>query len=153
MKKFNFRLQKLLDIRERKEREIQYELSKVMARQNQERQKQEELRSSIAEEQRRFSEKLRKGKFSSHEAIMFEKYVDISLRAIETAQKRIEAMEPEILEIRGRLVEASKQKKVVERLKERKFEEYTYEVNREIAKESDDINQKLFNRNNRGPVS
>ncbi len=146
MKKFSFRLQKLLDIRERKEREIQYELSRVMAVQNRERQKQEDLRSGIEAEQRRFSEKLRQGKFTAREAMMFEKYVDVSLRAIDTAQKKIEAMEPGIREIRQRLVEASKQKKVVERLKERKFEEYTYETNREIAKENDDINQKLFNR-------
>ena len=37
------------------------------------------------------------------------------------------------------LMEASKERKVVERLKERKKEEYMYEVNKEIANENDDI--------------
>ena len=36
------------------------------------------------------------------------------------------------------------EKKVVEKLKERKMKEHLYEVNREIAKENDDINQKIF---------
>jgi flagellar export protein FliJ len=53
-------------------------------------------------------------------------------------------MEPEIQSVRERLIEASREKKIVEKLKERKRLEYDYEVNREIAKENDDMNQKIF---------
>ena len=34
----------------------------------------------------------------------------------------------------------------VEKLKDRKYEEFEYEYNREQAKENDDMNQKLYHR-------
>ena len=47
MKKFQFRLQKLLDIREARENEIKNELMKVLAQQNKERVFQDKLRNKI----------------------------------------------------------------------------------------------------------
>jgi len=41
-------------------------------------------------------------------------------------------------------VEASREKKVVEKLKERKRKQYMYDLNREIVKENDDANQKVY---------
>ena len=82
MKKFEFKLEKLLDIRLAREREIQNELAALLALQNRERVKQQQLRRSIKEPQVKFQEKLRKGSYSVNENLIYEKFVDISLRAI-----------------------------------------------------------------------
>ncbi len=150
MKKFKFRLQKLLEIREAAEKEIKNELAAIVALQNVERARQDELRTSIDLHRRNFREKMKKGKSGITEGIFLEKYLDISHRAIDAAERRIEAIEPEVQKVRDRLVEASREKKVVEKLRERKREEYNYHVNSEIAKENDDINQKIYLRRKLG---
>jgi len=144
MKKFKFRLQTLLQIREAREREIQYELAKIVSLQNREREKQADLRQRIEEQKYLFGVKLKKGSYSAGEAILFERFVDVSLRAISTAEERIKSMEPQIQEVRSRLVEASRARKVVEKLKERQQTQHNYEVNRELGKENDETNQKIY---------
>ncbi|HQO01057.1 MAG TPA: flagellar export protein FliJ [Spirochaetota bacterium] len=144
MKRYQFKLQKLLDIRETREKEVKNELAALLNIQNAERMKQEEYRRKIAVEREKFTFKLKSGKFTYSESAMFERYVDFANKVIDAAQDRIDSMEGEISRVRLKLVEASREKKVVERLKERQWEEYQYEVNREIAKENDDANQKLY---------
>ncbi|MFC1669055.1 flagellar export protein FliJ [Spirochaetota bacterium] len=146
MKKFEFKLEKLLDMRLAKEREVQNELAALLALQNREKVKQEELKRSILDHQKKFQKKLRLGDYSVNENLIYEKYVDISLRAIDVSEEKIQGMEPGIKKVRKRLVEASKERRVVEKLKERKLEEYNFKLNREIAKENDDMNINLFNR-------
>ncbi len=144
MKKFKFKLQTLLDIREAREREIQYELARIISIQNREREKQADLRRRIDEQKSIFGDKLKRGAYSANEAILFERFVDVSLRAIDKAEERIKGMEPQIQEVRVRLVEASRARKVVEKLRERKRVQHTYEVNRELNKENDETNQKIY---------
>jgi flagellar FliJ protein len=144
MKRFKFNLQTLLNIREARERQIQNELAQIVRIQNIERARQDELRRRIGEQQSLFGNRLRRGACSADEAIMFERFVDVSLRAIDAAGDRIQRMEPQIREVRARLVEASRARKVVERLRERKRAEYDYELNRELAKENDEMNQKIY---------
>ena len=146
MKKFKFSLQRLLDIREAKETEIKNELMKALGIQNRERMLQEDLRVKIAKYESEYSEKLKKGVFSPDEAMSIMNYVNGARKSIVEAQRRIEDMQPAIDEIRGRLVIASREKKIVEKLKERKFDEYMYEYNRAVTKENDDMNQKLYHR-------
>jgi len=144
MKKFAFRLQRLLDIREAREKEIKNELAALLNIQNMERMKQEEYRNRMDAEQRKFNEKLRAGKFSYLDSVMYERFIEFGNKVIQAAQERIDGMEYEISKVRERLVEASRERKVVERLKERKYEEFMYEYNREVAKENEDATQKMY---------
>lgn len=146
MKKFQFRLQRLLDIREARENEIKNELMKVLALQNKERVLQEELRTKINRYESNYGDMIKKGAFRADDALAILRFADISRRAIDEAEKRIEKLEPEAQAIRERLVIASRDKKIVEKLKERKFEEFNYELNKEIAKENDDMNQKIYHK-------
>lgn len=146
MKKFSFRLQKLLDIREAKEREVQNELSKVLAIQNLERMKQQNYMRRLEEQRAKFNQRLTDGGYSFSDIMMYERFIEFSHRAIEVQQERVESMEPEIQKVRQKLIEASRERRVVEKLKERKINEYLYEANREIVKENDDMNQKLHMR-------
>ncbi|HOP61870.1 MAG TPA: flagellar export protein FliJ [Spirochaetota bacterium] len=146
MKKFQFRLQRLLDLREAKENEIKNELMKVLSLQNKERVLQEELRTRINHYEASYGEMIKKGGFDADKAMSVLRFADVSRRAIDEAEKRIEKLEPEANRIREKLVIASRDKKVVEKLKERKLEEYNYEVNREVSKENDDMNQKIHHK-------
>ncbi|TAL35445.1 MAG: flagellar export protein FliJ [Spirochaetes bacterium] len=143
MKKFKFTLEKLLDLRGAREKEIQNELAGVLSVQNRERMKQEQYRRAIREQHEKFSGRLKQGRFSYGESVMFQRYMEFAHMVVKDQQVKIERLEPEIQKVRERLIEAQKQRKVVERLKERKWQEYQYEYNREMAKEIDDMNQKL----------
>ncbi len=144
MKKFSFRLQRLLDMREAREKEVKNELMQVLALQNRERMLQDELRGKIQVLESDYRQKMARGIFSADEAMALMRFSDVSRRAIVEAGKRIERLEPEVRRIREKLVQASREKKVVEKLKEKKYEEFVYEFNREIAKENDDMNQKIY---------
>lgn len=146
MKKFEFKLQKLLDLREMQEEQVKNELAKLVSIQNQERVKQQEFNQRIHENYEQLSRKMREGDFSYQDAMRCERFVDVARRAIKNSQDAIEQMEPEVQKVRERLIEASRERKMVEKLKERKWEEYLYEYNKEMAKEIDDMNQQLHQR-------
>lgn len=144
MKKFEFKLQRLLDMRAAKEKEIKNELAALVSLQNAEKAKQEELKSKIKELGGRLREQWRSGKTNSEEALAYWRFETQTVKAIKFSDVRIEEMQPAINAVRARLAKASAEKKVVEKLKERKLEEYNYELNREMAKELDDMNQKIY---------
>ena len=144
MKKFKFSLQKLLDLRAAQEKAIKNELAELVHIQNIERNKQNEYRQKISARKEQLRGKLKRKTVSYDEILVHERFVDSANKAINIAELKIQEMEPEIQKVRERLMEASKERKVVEKLKERKYSEYLYNINREINKENDDINQKLF---------
>lgn len=145
MKKFQFRLQTLLDIRISKEHAIKAELAMLIAKQNEEIAMQEDYRKKIKEYYDKLSKKMRDGTFSYSEALMCERFAYNAQKAIDLSKKRVEQMQPEIDRVRQKLIQASKERKVVERLKEKKYEEYMYQFNREMGKELDDLNQRIYN--------
>ncbi len=147
MKKFKFRLQGLLELREAKEKEIMNELSVLVAEQNTFINRRDSLVDSLQNQGKAYRKKMSDGTFSPSDAMLYGRFMDRSVRAIETEQKKADSMLPGIAEVRGRLVDASVSKKVVEKLKEKKLAEYSYEAAREEAKESDDANQKIYMRN------
>jgi len=133
-----------LDIREAKEAEIKNELSVVISKQNAERARQEQLHSRMGELRVRLKTEWLEGEIDSRNIILYANFEEQAMRAIEAADKKIEALQPKVNAIRGRLVEASKEKKIVEKLKERRHKEYNIWLNRQIVKENDDINQKIY---------
>lgn len=133
-------------MREAKETEIKHELMKVLSIQNQERILQDDLKSKMDQYRMRYGESIKKGTLSVDEIMSLMRYNDVSRKAITESQKRIERLEPEVRRIREKLVIASREKKVVEKLRERKLEEFNYEFNREQFKENDDMNQKIYQR-------
>jgi len=133
-------------MREAKETEIKNELMKVLALQNKERILQDELKVKISRYENQYSETIKKGQFQADQMMSIMRYTDIARKAIIEAEIRIESYQPEVDRVREKLVTASRDKKIVEKLKERKHDEFEYEFNKEIAKENDDMNQKLYQR-------
>ena len=133
-------------MRDARETEIKHELMKVLNVQNKERLFQDELKSKMNQFKTRYGERIKKGTLSVEEMMTFMRYTDVSRKAIIESQKKVEKLEPEVRKVREKLVIASREKKVVEKLKERKLEEFNYEFNREQFKENDDMNQKIYQR-------
>ena len=146
MKKFKFRLQKLLDARIAKEKEIQHELAKVIARQNVFRERQQELRSTLVEQQANFSKDMRVGNLQVQNFVNFQRYWDFAGKAIEDAQKEIDRIEPEVAAVRERLSVAVQERKTIEKFREKKQTEWQKQVQRAADRELDDINQKVYMR-------
>ncbi len=145
MKKFEFRLQTLLSIREAAEKKIQNELAELLNVQNAMRAKQQDYNSKIKNEREYLNKKMKDGNYSYNDVLTFEKFYEGAIRAINILEQEIQGMEESVNEVRNRLIEASRERKVVEKLKEKKWKEYLYELNREENKENDDANQKIYN--------
>jgi flagellar protein FliJ len=98
----------------------------------------------MAEKKKALRTTMEKKISSYNEVVLYERFTNMATKAINIAETKIQQIEPAVKKVRERLIEASKDKKVVEKLKERKFKEYSYKLNREIAKENDDMNQKIY---------
>lgn len=146
MKKFKFRLQKLLDIKLAKEKEIQHELAAEVSKQNVLIEKQNRYRDKVASERGRFHQLMSQQTGTFNQLNYFQRYSTVAERVIESSQLEIDAMEPAINEIRKRLSEAVKERQKIEKLKERKYEAWKYHIQREEEKEYDEINMKIFTR-------
>ena len=144
MKRFKFNLQQLLELRETKEKEVMNELAALVSKQNVERQKQESLQTSLSAEHSKIVQKMRANNITSDEFMNYARFVVLSEMAIKSTGRSIDSYEPSISKVRVRLITASKEKKVVEKLREKKIEEFNYEMNREIVKENDDANQRIY---------
>ena len=137
MKKFEFRLQTLLNIREAAEKKVQNELAELLNVQNAMRAQQQDYNSKIENERGRLNKQMRDGNYSYSDVLAFEKFYEGAVRAINILELDIQGMEESVNEVRNRLIEASRERKVVEKLKEKKWKEYLYEFNREENKEND----------------
>ena len=144
MKKFEFKLKSLLDIREAAEKKIKNEMAVLLNKQNAIKLRQQNFRDRIIIERESFGKKMVDKKIAYQDILMFERFTDSSFRAIDIAEQEIQAMEGDIQKVRERLIEASRERKVVEKLKERKWKQFIYELNRETNKENDDMNQKIY---------
>ena len=146
MKKFKFRLQKLLDSKIAREDAVKHELAIVVSQQNVFRNKQESLKESIKNQKKIQSQSMRQGHISQSDLIMFDRYRVVAEKGIANAQSEIEKLEPQVNEIRQRLIDASKERKTIEKYKEKRLDEWKKEIKYAEEKEFDDINQKLFSR-------
>lgn len=146
MKKFKFKLQKILDIREAEEKEIQYELAEAVGKQNILKVKQQEYRNKVLAQKNIYHDKMGEGTVDFLSMMNFQRFVDFTDKYIKSSQAEIESMQPAIDEIRSRLIEATKKKRTLEKLKERQKEKWDEVLKKSEEKEQDDINQKIYMR-------
>jgi flagellar protein FliJ len=146
MKKFKFRLEKLLDARLAKEKVVKIELAHAISEQNLFRTKQTEYRTRMEEQKKIFHDKMQTGKINISELKNYHVFEITADLVIRDSQRKIDDMEPAINVIRGRLNEAVKERRVIEKLKERRHDEWKYLADRAEHNEVDDMNQKLYMR-------
>lgn len=142
--KFRFRLEPVLGHRERVETERAGEHARLLADQltaervvDELRGKRDELRERLVREHAAFDAETLRSTYS---------HLDYLDRAIVAAVQRAEACAAETERARLRLVEAARDRKVLETLKERRRETFALDAALADQRELDDQNARLFDR-------
>jgi flagellar FliJ protein len=143
MPRFKFRFEKILAYRGHQEKQKQRELAKVRALE----QEQSDRILGISED-RIATQKQEKnfltGKLDPLRLTGYSRYY-LKLKQMEiTGREVLQQIAAEVEKKRQALVEATKQKKIYEKLKERYRERHDREYNLALQKENDEIGQQIF---------
>jgi flagellar FliJ protein len=138
MKRFNFSLQRLLELREHREQEAKIELGKAIG-------------ALAVIEQRLDAVSMERARAMtdrySHNMDSFRNY-DLYIRRLEQTteklQKEAALAELEVNEKRDLFIEASRDRKVLDKVKERRKQEHRKEMFAEETKELDDTGSRSF---------
>lgn len=134
MQRFSFRLQRVLDIRE----QIRDELRQELVRKNYERD--DELQVLARLEQESLQIKIEEGgTYSASELVMFGAYSVRLKQLMEQQQQRVAAAIKQVEEVKERYIEASKEAKALEMLRQKRREEYTEQQLKEDGRQLDEL--------------
>lgn len=133
---FDFRLGRVLDYRQQKEKEAKNQLASALGSLKDAKGKLDLL---MAEKQRVVSCTETADKVNVQEKMMQIRYCDYLDIRIGTQTESIEGKEDEVLDRRRELVKKAQDKRTIEALKERQYCNYVREINRLEQKENDEI--------------
>lgn len=141
MKRFHFPLEGLLRIRDLHQKRVMQEMAVVMERVNAQREIVDRAEQEYAEEMDRFAGEQVTGAYDIERFRMFDRYIDRLEGEKAEAHAKLEEMRPELEAMQARLLDARKEKRVVEILKERHLERYREDVRRVERKELEELNR------------
>lgn len=140
---FQFRYQRILDVREIEEEQEQVEFAEIQNRLSEERNKlndlQDELREFFDQNRRK-----RTGSISVHDLTKSNDYAGVLKKRIEDQKEVVEQWEDKLEDQREKLIEASQKKRVLEALKENDYEEFVEERLDAERKQEDDITNRQY---------
>ncbi|HOV14486.1 MAG TPA: flagellar export protein FliJ [Spirochaetota bacterium] len=147
MKKYSFKLERLLKIKEYKERIAEENYAKELQKKiileqeniNMKKLVEKDIESDFINE--KIGEKIDINYFHQHE-----RYVRSLELKIEQNKAKIREYEPGIKKLQDELIEATKEKKIMEKLKEKDYEKYKDEKNKYDTKVIDEIAGIIQNR-------
>ncbi len=144
MRKFNFRLERFLDIRKYKEREWELKLAEITGVCI-------SLKNNIEERLRIIVVSMKKRALHSDSIdvelfLAYEKYINRLEIEISEFQEELVLKELQRAKVQKSYLEASKQRKVLDKLKEKKKIEFYKEQRKDELKEIDDLTNSRFNR-------
>jgi len=130
MKRFEFSLQKVMEVRQTEEKALQRHLAD--ARHNLH-VVQEELNALLArlEQQLERKQKMNGGTMNSARYMLLQNYIQCLQEDIDASNERIMELEKKVEEARLMLLEKTKEKKAIEKLRDNQFEEYRREAKKE----------------------
>lgn len=145
MKKFKFRFETVLRVKEKKEEQLKREFMQLIALKI----RQENLLKEIEKEK----QKITKEKFNEKQSgtdiqtlIYYEEYSNFLRKEIDLTEKKIKELQEKADIKREELIEASKQRKIFERLKQSDFNEFKAMILRNEQNVLDEIAINKFNR-------
>ena len=130
MKKFKFSLEKVLEVKEIEEKNIQRRLQKVQSLIFETERKIFEVSEKISSEGKKINSKINSIMKSSEIMIHF-KYIESLTDQLNNHKAQLRDLRLDEEQIQAELVEKSREKKAIEKLKEIKYEEYRKEHNKE----------------------
>jgi flagellar FliJ protein len=146
MYKYSFEFKELLKVKSQKEDNIKNNLSKENKLLNEEIDYLESLISLKEKELDNFNHKGKTIKISDLE--VFYSYIDNLDEKIVSQKNKVQVISKRVESIRKHLIEVSKEKQILEKIKEENFEEYKKEVLKDEQRINDEIaNFKYFSNN------
>lgn len=152
MKKFQFRLERVLQLKKHAETEKQKKLGESNRKihiQNQKLLGLLQARVGTQNEQRKHLD----GKLNILQQLNYSRYYLRMKRDELTGREMLKAFEKEREKKRVELVEATRQKKIYEKLKERQHDKYDKEMNLALQKEQDEMAAQSYQYKKKLPVS
>jgi len=138
MKRFNFRLQRVLDVKNT----IEEVKRRNFLTASSEHEKRVRILEVYVQTLYKYLDELRtkhKKTLSSQDINLYYNYFESMSRLIEFQKKEIENARVELEKMREELIAAVKDRKIIERLKERQFRNYLKEVDMEEQKHLDEV--------------
>lgn len=143
MPQFKFKLQKVLDYRKIKEEEKKRELSALLKEYN----KQAEILNSLREKQAGLFlelKNLQKEELNITQILFYYFYLQNLSSRIKKQIQLLEELDGKIVQKREEVIQASKERKIMEKLKERKYREFVYFLDRAEQIFLDEISNSAF---------
>jgi flagellar FliJ protein len=148
MAKFIFKLQSILNLSKQKEDSLKNELANAMRRLEAEKRKLASLEYTLDETVREFNEKTKKT--TVHELIEFNEYLSILNSRIKAQKENVNNAAQYVDKVREELVKAMKDRKIMDKLKDKQFEEFLLEQKQLEQKTNDEIVSYNYNESNAG---
>jgi len=145
LKRFEFRLQKLLEIRKRKEEQEKLELAKASGAYQFVLNKKEKILSNLGEKRKELSNK--KGQLNLRELQAYDSMVKDADLAIKKLDVEIEEKRKIMQKHIDKYAELKRERRVVEVLREKAYKKYEEEAGKEEQKLIDEIGKDLFIKN------
>ena len=138
MKKFAFSLQKVMEVRQTEEKVLQRHLAD--ARYNlQLAQNELEVLVQRLEDQLTRKEKMHSATMNSARYMLLQNYIQCLEEDIDITRQHIDELQEKVEEARHRLLEKSKEKKAIEKLRDSRFEDYKREAKKQEQDFLDEI--------------
>jgi flagellar FliJ protein len=145
MRGFKFKLQAVLDHRQKKEDILKKELADKKMRYEREKMILAQLRKKLSDTQQDLRNK-QKDRFEAAEAAVYSKYFDRAEREIEFQLIKLTDIASEVQKAQDRLLEAAKDKKIIEKLYDKQLKEYKQELDRLEQAMTDELSTVRYNR-------
>ncbi|MDP2210593.1 MAG: flagellar export protein FliJ [Candidatus Aquicultor sp.] len=151
MNRFVFKLKSVLHHRQKKEDLVKKELAEVKRLYEFEKERLTQLNVRFADSHKALREK-QKSALDATEISMHAKFIERLERQIEVQLSRVASLATEVRKVQERLLEAAKDRKVLEKLEEKQLSEYKLEAERVEQGIIDEIATVRHNRDDGNPL-
>ena len=138
MKKFKFRLQKVVDTKAKQEKQKSIELAQLFMELERQKSELKSLNFELESVQQEVFAKTVGGS-PAKEILEYQRYIEKLQQDIQLQKKSIADLEEKIEQTQASLLKLNKEKKILERLREKRYLKYLQEQNREEQKLLDEM--------------
>lgn len=144
MKRFDFKLEKLLTIREYNELEAKLKYARELQKKLDLENKNIDMQKSILQSTIDSYSNIKNGDIINNEEMTFqENYINNLIKMIKTNENKKRMMSEKLSKLKEELTEAMKKRKIITQLKNKKYEKYKKETKKEDIKRLDEIANQL----------
>ncbi len=138
MKKFEFSLQKVMEVKETEEKLLQRDLYMIQS-DLLEAEKEKDMAEMRLRQELDAQKKLNRKKTTSAQFMLHSNYVDCLKHDFEGSRRKVSSLQVKESQARDKLLEKTREKKTIEKLKESRLEEYYKELKKEEQDFLDEI--------------